>query len=122
MGTDSLLVLLQEQGPLVRWVAVVVYVLLMRELLISGLREAGQGAPSLSVSILGKSKTMVQMVALFVLLAENAAGWNLNVGFYILTLAMVLSVLSFIEYLIRFTKAQNVTVSDDKQQEPTQPD
>ena len=87
-------------------ITVVVYILLMRELLVSGLREVSR--ETLAVSLLGKSKTMMQMVALFVLLAENAAGWALNIGYYLLSISMVLSLLSLAEYSIRMVKERKM--------------
>ena len=101
----SVLVGLIAFRPTSFWITLVVYILLMRELLVSGLREAGRGDDSLAVSIMGKAKTALQLVALFVLLAENAAGWSLNIGFYILAVSMILSLVSLVQYLIRFFSA-----------------
>lgn len=98
----SVLVGLIAFRPTSFWITLVVYILLMRELLVSGLREAGRGDDSLAVSVWGKAKTLLQMVALFVLLAENAAGLSLNIGFYILAVSMVLSLVSLGQYLMRF--------------------
>jgi len=101
----SVLVGLIAFRPTSFWITLVVYILLMRELLVSGLREAARGDDNLAVSMLGKAKTALQLVALFVLLAENAAGWSLNIGFYILAVSMILSLVSLVQYLIRFFSA-----------------
>ena len=53
----SVLVGLIAFRPTSFWITLVVYILLMRELLVSGLREAARGDDNLAVSMLGKAKT-----------------------------------------------------------------
>ena len=107
----SVLIGLIAFGPTNFWINLVVYSLLIRELLVSGLREStanqsGGKGQALAVSILGKIKTTFQMIAITVLLAENAAGMTLNLGYWILSGAMVLSMVSLVEYLVAIVRSQ----------------
>ena len=52
----SVLVGLIAFRPTSFWITLVVYILLMRELLVSGLREAARGDDNLAVSMLGEGK------------------------------------------------------------------
>ncbi|NBC33377.1 MAG: CDP-diacylglycerol--glycerol-3-phosphate 3-phosphatidyltransferase [Alphaproteobacteria bacterium] len=81
-------------------------VILLREILISGLREflAGLQALSLPVTFLAKCKTAVQMVALAVLILGEAgpAGWPLPViGEAALWIAAVLTIVTGWDYVAR---------------------
>ena len=84
------------------WVTVLIYILIVRELLVGGLREVSRHHSPLAVSVLGKAKTSVQFVALFVILAEFSGSWPSDFGIYLLAAATMLSVMSMLEYLVRF--------------------
>lgn len=79
------------------------WVFLMRELVMSGLRIAAAGSRGevIPASYLGKAKTLLQDVG--ILLAAFAqvflAGWMYVVGMIFLCLAAVLTVLSLVEYI-----------------------
>jgi cardiolipin synthase len=93
----TLLVMLLAAGeaPLVP-----VLVILLRELTISGLREAMAGTgPSLPVTLLAKWKTTVQMVALAVLVVGDHVPAGAAVGAALLWLAAVLTAVTGVQYL-----------------------
>jgi cardiolipin synthase len=81
-------------------------VILMREILVSGMREylAGLHAVSLPVTFLAKCKTAVQMLALAVLILGDAgpAGWPLQaIGEAALWIAAVLTAITGWDYVSR---------------------
>lgn len=97
------LILLVERDPGI-WMALPAAVIIGREIAISALREwmAQLGARSkVAVSILGKIKTLAQMVALF-LLVFQAPLFGLPVyqsGLVLLYVAVVLTLVSMFQYL-----------------------
>tara|TARA_B100000965_G_scaffold187993_1_gene156930 strand:+ start:580 stop:1122 length:543 start_codon:yes stop_codon:yes gene_type:complete len=81
------------------------FLIISREVFISGLREYyGSKSQNLviNVSILGKIKTAVQMISLFlILIAPMSSHFNnqlLNFGLVILWIAMILSIISGYQY------------------------
>ena len=79
-------------------------IIMLREVLISGLREflAGSGASGLPVSGLAKWKTAVQMVAIAVLIVQPAIGdsaWLSTLGVAGLWLAALLTALTGWDYV-----------------------
>lgn len=76
-------------------------VIISREIIISSLREwmAELNLRNIvAVSWLGKSKTMLQMTALFILLLDNGSELQ-SVGLFILYISALLSLLSMFDYL-----------------------
>ncbi len=99
----SALVLLAQTHP-TAWFAVAAMIIIGREITISALREwmANIGEQSrVAVSMLGKVKTTVQMVALLLLIYREPI-WELDtdlIGSVLLVLAAVLTLWSMILYL-----------------------
>lgn len=82
------------------WVTIPTFLMISREIIISGLREwmAGIGRSSqVKVSALGKHKTAVQMLALIGLIWQPVS-WITQLGMGLLFLATILTVWSMIEY------------------------
>jgi len=81
-----------------------VWVFLMRELLMSGLRiaAAGRKGEVIPASILGKTKTLLQDIGiLFLAFAQVfAAAWMSVTGLVIVILAAIFTILSLIEYIM----------------------
>jgi cardiolipin synthase len=96
----SVLVCLTATGELVGWAIIPTLVIITRELLVSGLREALAGQTViLPVTFLAKIKTTTQLVALVLLLAvpaEPALVWQ--AGLAALWLAAVLTVITGAQY------------------------
>ena len=69
------LVLLIRNGVIHGANVIAVLVILLRELLVAGLREAVAGAGGLAVSRLAKWKTTAQLVAAALLLGAAPSGW-----------------------------------------------
>lgn len=86
------------------WVALAGIVVISREIVISALREwmaeVGKRA-AVKVSFIGKAKTTMQMIAVFVLLTQPNAktGWVIF-GFVLLYVAVILTLWSMCKYLI----------------------
>ncbi len=77
-----------------------VLVILVRELTVSGLREALAGrGPALPVTVLAKWKTTVQMVALSVLIVAAALPYGATVGAALLWLAAALTAITGAQYV-----------------------
>lgn len=98
------LVLLLQRDPTV-WLALPAAVIIGREIAVSALREwmAELGARrKVAVSLIGKYKTAVQMVAIiFMLYREPIAGVPVyNVGFALLYVAAALTIWSMSVYLV----------------------
>ncbi|MFH1316281.1 MAG: CDP-diacylglycerol--glycerol-3-phosphate 3-phosphatidyltransferase [Candidatus Woesearchaeota archaeon] len=74
------------------WIA---YLLIVRDMVIIGLRSCDKEKVILSASWWGKSKTVAEMVGIFAVLL------NLEIGVYILVLAVILSWISGIIYIYR---------------------
>lgn len=96
----ALVVLVESYGSM--WLTLPAVVIVGREIVISALREwmaeLGKRA-SVAVSILGKLKTTVQMVAITVLLASPPGEWLGNVGLLLLQVAAALTLWSMFVYL-----------------------
>jgi CDP-diacylglycerol--glycerol-3-phosphate 3-phosphatidyltransferase len=102
MVSAALLLLVQEFPSW--WLVIPALVIIGREITVSGLREwlaAGQEPVQIPVRPLGKIKTVLQMLALLILLAIFP-GWrsvSLPVGLSLLYLASMLTILSGLQYL-----------------------
>ncbi len=83
------------------WVTIPAFLMISREIIISGLREwmAGIGRSSqVKVSALGKYKTAAQMLALIGLIWQPV-DWITQLGMGLLFFATILTVWSMVEYL-----------------------
>lgn len=83
------------------WVTIPAFVMISREIIISGLREwmAGIGkSAQVKVSNMGKYKTAAQMLALIGLIWQPIQ-WMTDLGMALLFIATVLTVWSMVEYL-----------------------
>jgi len=83
------------------WVTIPAFVMISREIIISGLREwmAGIGkSAQVKVSNMGKYKTAAQMLALIGLIWQPVQ-WLTDLGMALLFIATVLTVWSMVEYL-----------------------
>ena len=101
----SALLILMEWGRVSAWIAII---LLAREFIISGFRlvAAGKGTV-IAAGITGKIKTVVQIVALSVLLFDDPIQkWTgLPLGMILLYISAALSVWSCIEYIVKNRQA-----------------
>jgi CDP-diacylglycerol--glycerol-3-phosphate 3-phosphatidyltransferase/cardiolipin synthase len=101
---STALVLLVQEIPTF-WMSLAAAVIIGREIAVSALREwmaqAGSRA-KVAVSMVGKFKTTAQMIALlFLLYREPIAGFpTLEVGFWLLIVAAVLTLWSMSNYLM----------------------
>ena len=97
----SILVALTATGELAGWAVVATLVIIARELLISGLREALAGHTiALPVTFLAKVKTTVQLIALVFLLAAPLAGAPVReIGLAALWLAAALALITGVQYI-----------------------
>lgn len=77
-------------------------IIIGREIIISALREwmaeLGKRA-SIAVSIIGKAKTALQMLSIFVLLSQEPGSTVALVGIVILYLSVILTIWSMVQYL-----------------------
>lgn len=83
------------------WVTIPAFIMISREIIISGLREwmAGIGkSAQVKVSNMGKYKTAAQMLALIGLIWQPVQ-WLTDLGMALLFIATVLTVWSMVEYL-----------------------
>jgi len=102
MVTVTLVLLVHQHDNL--WLSLSAIVIIGREIVISALREwmAGIGAQAkVAVSWLGKWKTLVQMIALVILILNPPprAGFWPWTGYFLLLAAAVLTLWSMYEYL-----------------------
>ena len=85
------------------WFALPAIVIIGREIVISALREwmANLGVgDNVAVSVLGKIKTWIQMVAVaLLLLAKPEQEWLMQIGFVAIYLAALMTIWSMIQYL-----------------------
>ncbi|MFZ4454219.1 CDP-diacylglycerol--glycerol-3-phosphate 3-phosphatidyltransferase [Salibacterium aidingense] len=98
--TAALLSLI-ELGLLPAWMGIVI---LSREFAVTGMRlVAASEGNVIAASGLAKWKTVFQMAALAVLLLHNVpfAGWDLPVGMLLMWAAVVLTILSGIDYFVK---------------------
>lgn len=99
MLVASVLVALSASGDLTGWAIIPTLIIIARELLISGLREALAGRTSLPVSFLAKIKTTVQLVALILLIAGPVTAPEVvAVGIAALWLAAALTLFTGLQY------------------------
>ena len=83
------------------WITVPAILLMAREIFVSALREwmAKNGqSDTVKVSFWGKAKTMAQMLALIGLLSEFEMLYWVSLGYILLYVATVLSVISMAQY------------------------
>jgi len=102
MVTVTLVLLVQLHNNL--WLTLCAVIIIGREIVISALREwmAGIGAQAqVAVSWMGKWKTLVQMVALAILILNPPprTGFWPGTGYLLLIIAAVLTIWSMYEYL-----------------------
>lgn len=96
------LISLVELGRIPGWIAIII---LGREFAVSGLRivkaEEGVLVPA---SVLGKIKTISQVIAVFLIIVQESYRniINLPVGQWVLYAALIITVLSGVEYFYRF--------------------
>lgn len=98
----SAMICLVELGEVAGWMIIVI---LAREFIITGLRAvaAGEGI-IIAAGTSGKIKTVLQMVALSVILLRN---WpfsyftTLPIGHYLLWLAVIVTIYSGVEYIVK---------------------
>ena len=85
------------------WFALPAIVIIGREIVISALREwmANLGVgDNVAVSVLGKIKTWIQMVAVaLLLLAKPEQEWLMQIGFVAIYVAALMTIWSMIQYL-----------------------
>jgi len=85
------------------WFALPAIVIIGREIVISALREwmANLGVgDNVAVSVLGKIKTWIQMVAVaLLLLAKPEQQWLMGIGFVAIYVAALMTIWSMIQYL-----------------------
>ena len=85
------------------WFALPAIVIIGREIVISALREwmANLGVgDNVAVSVLGKIKTWIQMVAVaLLLLAKPEQQWLMQIGFVAIYVAALMTIWSMIQYL-----------------------
>lgn len=102
MITILVVMLLEGQTTLAIWFLVVVLVILFRELGVTSLRlvVAGKSGIVVAASLLGKMKTVSQMVGTVVLLLEPVMPWQTPVASYVVMAIMTLTtLLSGYDYL-----------------------
>ena len=98
MVAGALLLTLYELDPLV---AAPLTLILMREVLVSGLREYLNGAEILSVTTLAKWKTTARMVAIGLLLLGGAVDSVVGVGIALLWVAAIMTVITGWDYFAK---------------------
>ena len=102
MITILTVMLLEGQMPLAIWFLVVVLVILFRELAVTSLRlvVAGKSGIVVAASLLGKMKTVSQMVGTVILLLEPVMPWQTPVASYaVMALMTVTTLWSGYDYL-----------------------
>lgn len=95
MITILAVMLLEGQMPLAIWFLVVVLVILFRELAVTSLRlvVAGKSGIVVAASLLGKMKTVSQMVGTVILLLEPVMPWQTPVASYVVMALMTVTTL-----------------------------
>ncbi len=96
------LIMLAVNGRMPVWM---VYVILGREVLVTGLRVlALREGLIIAAHFLGKNKAMFQMAAIFFLILDRQidVGLGLSLGMLLMWVALVLTVVSGLEYVGRF--------------------
>lgn len=101
----ALLLMMASTGRLVGWAVPAAIIILMREILVSGLREylAGLNNISVPVSYLAKWKTVIQMIALGTLIVGVHGPWFTTPWLYIgavgLWAAAIITVMTGWDYM-----------------------
>ena len=105
----SALLILMEWGKVAAWIAII---LLAREFIISGFRlvAAGKGTV-IAAGITGKIKTVVQIVAISVMLFDDPIEkWTgIPLGMILLYISAALSIWSCVEYIVKNRQALSDT-------------
>lgn len=95
--TMAAFLVLIEDGTIAAWPVIII---ISRELIITGFRTlAADSGITIAASMWGKAKTTSQMIALVMLLV-NVSSIN-HLGIYVYYLAVILTVISGIDYLIK---------------------
>lgn len=97
---SAALIGLVELGDLAGWVAVVI---IAREFIVSGLRLVAVAENKIiAASLLGKAKTVSQVLAVIaIILNPPLLIWGYSLGWILMAIAVVLTIISGIEYFIR---------------------
>lgn len=101
---SAALLVLVESGRLVAWVALII---IGRELAVTGLRAiAAADGIIISASPLGKLKTIFQIIAISALLVKDYpfSLWNIPFGNITMSLAVILTLASGIDYFLKGQK------------------
>ena len=99
MLVASVLVALSASGELTGWAIIPTLIIIARELLVSGLREALAGRTALPVTFLAKIKTTVQLTALILLIAGPVTATEIAaIGNAALWLAAALTLVTGLQY------------------------
>lgn len=102
--TAAAMICLVELGDLAAWVAVVI---IFREYLITGLRSvAASENIVVAANIWGKVKTVCQMIALMLLMLKPQVVvlCGINIGLWLMYVAVLLTVYSGVEYVVKLNK------------------
>ncbi|HYM97230.1 MAG TPA: CDP-diacylglycerol--glycerol-3-phosphate 3-phosphatidyltransferase [Candidatus Sulfotelmatobacter sp.] len=96
----AVLIVLVQEGLVAAWVVVLIF---SRELIITILRSvaAGQGR-AISAAPLGKTKTVMQMAAVTLLILQRPYGWLVPVADVAVGIAVVFTIWSGLDYVWRF--------------------
>ena len=102
--TAAAMICLVELGDLAAWIAVVI---IFREYLITGLRSvAASENIVVAANILGKVKTVCQMIALMLLMVKpqiiDLCG--INIGLWLMYVAVALTIYSGLDYVLKLNK------------------
>ena len=97
----SVLILLVSEGRVPAWIAVII---ISREFIVTGLRMvASLEGIVISAESLGKYKVFFQSAAIvFLLLVIEPALYFYEIGFFLLILSMIFSLLSACQYFLKF--------------------
>lgn len=97
---SAALISLVELGDLAGWVAVVI---IAREFAVSGLRLVALAENKvITASLLGKTKTVSQVLAVIAIIVNPPLlVWGYSLGWILMALAIVLTIISGIEYFVR---------------------
>ena len=102
--TAAAMICLVELGDLAAWIAVVI---IFREYAITGLRSvAASENVVVAASNLGKIKTVCQMIALILLMLkpQTIALCGINIGSWLMYVAVILTIYSGVDYVIKLNK------------------
>ncbi len=97
----SALICLISLGQMPSWIVIII---IAREFIISGFRLiAAEHQIVIAASMWGKFKTTFQMIAIIVLILDDAisVGWVHILGLILLYVALILTIVSLIDYLMK---------------------